>query len=93
MNSTASPAPEALVLKSGDQWLTTDSLRIEGIFTDEEHLDVVLRKLKDKNVISEYGYNCLSGYYGSNGRQCEYKHGCLTIELEPINQKTCSLLD
>lgn len=75
---------EVIVLQSGDPWLSTNSLRIVGIFSDERHFTEFADKMLEKGIISEWGYKMLTGYYG-NGRQCDIKNGALLVTKEPIN--------
>lgn len=75
---------EVIILKSGDPWLSTNSLRIVGIFSDEEHFTEFADKMLEKGIISERGYKSLTGYYG-NGRQCDIQNGALLVTKEPVN--------
>lgn len=77
---------EVIILQSGDPWLTTDSLRIVGIFDSEDSFDEFATQMRDKGVISECGYKMLTGYYGI-GRQCDINGGQLLVSKEPINPK------
>lgn len=77
---------EVIILQSGDPWLTNDSLRIVGIFDNEESFDTFATQMRDKGIISEWGYKSLTGYYGM-GRQCDIKNGQLLVTKEPLNPK------
>lgn len=43
---------EVIILQSGDPWLTNDSLRIVGIFSDEDKFTEFADKLLEKGVVS-----------------------------------------
>ena len=75
---------EVIILQSGDPWLTTDSLRIKGIFDSEDSFEKFATQMRDKGIISEWGYKMLTGYYG-NGRQCDIQGGQLLVIKEPLN--------
>ena len=75
---------EVIILQSGDPWLTNDSLRIVGIFSDEDKFTEFADKLLEKGVVSDWGYKSLTGYYGF-GRQCDIKNGALLVAKEPLN--------
>lgn len=75
---------EVIILNAGDQWLSTGSLRIVGIFSDEDKFKDFAGALLKKNVISEWGYKSLIGLYGT-GRQCDIKNGALLVSKEPLN--------
>lgn len=75
---------EVIILQAGDPWLSSSSLRILGIFSDEDNFKKYAGQLLEKNIITEWGYKSLTGYYG-NGRQCDYRDGALTVSIEPLN--------
>lgn len=77
-------AGEVIILQAGDPWLSSSSLRILGIFSDEDNFKKYAGQLPEKNIITEWGYKSLTGYYG-NGRQCDYRDGALTVSIEPLN--------
>lgn len=80
-----------IVLMSGDPWLSNSSLKIEGIFTTLDDFNVFVKHLYDEGVISEYGFDCLTGEYGEHNRQCEIKSGALCVMKYELNPKTSSL--
>lgn len=78
----------ANILYSGDPWLTTSSLEVLAVFTDSDSLKTYIRDLYDKNVISEYGYKCLTGGYGPHDTQAEIANGMLLLTTIPLNPTT-----
>lgn len=75
---------EIIILYAGDPWLSNNSLRVVGVFSDEGHFEKFAKQLLDKNTISEWGYKSLTGYYGSS-RQCDIHGGALSVSVEPLN--------
>lgn len=75
---------EVIILQAGDPWLTTSSLRNVGIFSDEDKFKEFAEHMLKKNIISEWGFKSLIGYYGT-GRQCDIKNGALLVTKEPLD--------
>lgn len=86
--SLNTPIMETSILYIGDPWLTTSSLTPLAVFTDEEAQAAYIRDLYDKEIISEYGYKCLTGYYGDNNTQAEVKNGQILLTSIPLNPTT-----
>jgi len=75
---------QVIILFSGDSWLSTSSLRIVGVFSDEENFTKYAKELLNRGDISDWGYKSLTGYYGT-GRQCDTKHGALLVSIYDLN--------
>ncbi len=76
-------AGEVIILQAGDPWLSSSSLRILGIFSDEDNFKKYAGQLLEEHYHG-MGVQILTGYYG-NGRQCDYRDGALTVSIEPLN--------
>lgn len=49
------------MLYEGDVWLSNSSLKLLGVFTSIDTLKVFLKDMLDREIIDQYGYDCLSG--------------------------------
>ena len=76
--------PEVIILFQGDPWLMRDSLRIVGVFSDEDNFKKFADELCRAGTISLAGYHRL---IGENARQCEIEGGALVVEKYDLNPK------
>lgn len=75
---------KVILLYEGDVWLSNDSLRLLGVFTNQENLKVYLSDMENKGIIDEYGYDCLSGEIESARGQVQTDRSAFMVEfVEP----------
>lgn len=77
---------QVIILERGDAWLSRDSLEDIAVFSDESEFERFADTMLEKHILSDYGYKCLTGYYGDHQRQCEIAHSqMLNVRIEPLN--------
>lgn len=75
-----------ILLYQGDQWLSSSSLELIGVFTDEVHFREFAETLLKRNIISLQGCKYLFGEEGL-ARQCSFENGSFMVEISKTNPK------
>lgn len=72
------------MLYEGDVWLSNSSLNLLGVFTSLDTLKVYLKNMLDREIIDQYGYECLSGEISSAGWQTQMDDAAFMVDfVEP----------
>lgn len=73
------------MLYEGDVWLSNSSLTLLGVFTSKENLNVYLNDMLSREIIDEYGFDCLSGNNPTARWQTQMDNSAYMVEFVEVN--------
>ncbi len=76
---------EVIMLYEGDVWLSNSSLNLLAVFTSKDNLNVYLNDMRSRDVIDDYGYDCLSGNNPTARWQTQMDNAAYMVEFVEVN--------